>query len=128
MISSALPKRNAPALPPDHVQHDDRAAAAHLALGQIVLRMVLAPRVEHAGDGALFGEEIGDRFRVAHLLGDAQGQRLQPFQHDPGIERRHGRAGLAQEIVDVLLDELLRAQNARRPGTRPCPSTCLVAE
>ena len=57
------------------------------------------------------GDPVGDRAALAVCWRDAQRQRLQALQQHPGVEGRHGRPGLAQEGLDVPVDELLRAQD-----------------
>jgi hypothetical protein len=50
---------------------------------------------------------------VAGLLADTQRQRLDGLQQRPGVERRHGRAGVAEIVLEVLLDPFLaRKYNA----------------
>ena len=57
------------------------------------------------------GEGVGDLAGRAGLPLDAERQCFQALQQHPGVERRQGRPGLAQEGVDVLLDEGLRRQD-----------------
>ena len=99
------------------IEGDDRAARAHLAHGEIMLRMVLAARIAHAGHRAVIGQKIRDLHRVLAHARNAQLQRLQPFQQHPGIERTHGRPGMTQELVQMIVEELLVAERSRRRGT-----------
>ena len=63
--------------------------------------------LQHALDAAAFGNVVGEaRGRLA-LRAHAHGQGLQALQHDPGIERRQAGAGLAQEGVQMVLEEFL---------------------
>ena len=103
-----------------HVEGQHRAAARHLAHGQLVLGMILAGGIEHAGDFRARGEIIGDRHGVALLLAQTHRQGLQPLQHDPCVEGREGGTGLPQEVVHMGLDELVRGQN-HPAQTAPLP-------
>ena len=111
MIESALAARNAAALPPATSKATQRAAAAHLAARELRLRMIGAAGIEHADDVRAAGEEIGDPLGRAHLRLDPDRQRLQRLQQRPGVERREARAGLAQEVVDMVGDEFLAREN-----------------
>src|SRR5260221_11639095 len=57
------------------------------------------------------GERIRSLRRGLGLRAHAYRQGLQPLQQHPGIERRHRRAGLAHEVMDVLGDERFRGQD-----------------
>ena len=105
MIDSALAKRKAPALPPGDLESDQCAAALHLAPRQFGLRMVRAPRIYQPLTFGCVGQKIGDARGARGLLVDAQRQGFERLQHHPGVEGRQRRAGLAQEVVDVGLDE-----------------------
>jgi hypothetical protein len=48
-----------------------------------------------------------DRRRGVGLLPLAHGQRFEPLEQDPGVERRERRAGLASQGADVVLDDLM---------------------
>ncbi len=54
---------------------------------------------------------IGDRGRRLALGADAHGQRLETLQHHPGVERAHRGAGLADEILQMVGQELFRAEH-----------------
>ena len=73
--------------------------------------MIGAAGIEHFAHRRMAGEEIGDLDRRGLLLRDAHLQRLQRLQHHPGVERREARPGLAQEIVNVCLDESFGAED-----------------
>ena len=57
--------------------------------------------------------EVGDHITSDQVLArlDPQVQRFQPLEQHPRVKRRHARAGLAQEGVQVFLDELFRREN-----------------
>src|SRR6202042_3308345 len=67
--------------------------------------------IEGALNRGMLAEEVRDLARALRLRGDANGQGLQGLQQRPGVERRETRAGLAQEIVDMVGDELLARQD-----------------
>ena len=94
-----------------HFEGHERRAAAHLLLDDRGLRMVVPARIDQPRHLRMLGERIGDLGRGLGLRAHPHRQRLQPFQHDPGVERRHRRAGLADEARDVVGDELLRAED-----------------
>ena len=85
--------------------------AAHLALRDLGLRMVGPARIDQARDLGMLGERDRDGRRRVGLPLHAHGERLEPLEQHPGIERRERRAGLADELVDVVLDELLGAED-----------------
>src|SRR3984957_15534021 len=92
-------------------ERHDRAAAFHLPFGEGGLRMIGAPRVEGAEDRRMLADEIRDPACAACLLPDTHRQSLQRLQQRPGVERRQRGARLAEEIVDMVGDELLARQN-----------------
>ncbi|KKK83725.1 hypothetical protein LCGC14_2790510, partial [marine sediment metagenome] len=53
----------------------------------------------------MLAEKVSDLSRGGAVPVDAQRQRLQTFQHDPGIERAHGGTGMLDVGVQRLLDE-----------------------
>ena len=82
-----------------HLEGDDRAAAVHLGLGQLVLRVRLQPRVDHARDlraGLQRPRQLQGR---RGLLLHPQRQGLHALEQDPGVERRHRRAGVAHQVA-----------------------------
>src|SRR5712672_1291601 len=48
---------------------------------------------------------------IVGLLGDSYAKRLQSLEQDPGIERRQRGSGLADQLVDIVLDEFFRTQD-----------------
>jgi hypothetical protein len=59
--------------------------------------MRLEPRPQHALDRVVALEELGDATGVLAVRAHPNGQRLQPSQHEPGVERaRHGAERLLQ--------------------------------
>ena len=59
----------------------------------------------------MMAKEVRDPARAARLLGDANPQGFKRLEQGPGVERRKRGAGLAQEIVDMVGDELLARQD-----------------
>ena len=53
------------------------------------------------------GEEIGDLCGALGLLAHPDRQRLQPLEQRPGVEGRQARAGVAEIVVQILVDPLL---------------------
>ena len=100
-----------PRLAAGDLERHHRAAAFHLPLGKRRLRMIGAARIERAHDRGMLAEEVRDLARAARLRRDAHGQGLQRLEQRPGVERRETRTGLAEEIVDVVGDELLARQD-----------------
>ena len=100
------------------LERHDAAAAAHLRAGEFVLRMILAEGIEHAGDFLLAGQEIRDLRGVGAMGRHPQIERLEALQMHPGIERAHRRPGVAQEYLEMILEEILLTQNnaAQRSG------------
>lgn len=88
------------------VKGDDLAAAGHLLSRNCMLRVVVAERVEHTLDAGVAGQRIGDLARVFALRLDANRQRFEALQHDPGVEWADRRAGLAQEVLKMIFQEL----------------------
>src|SRR6185436_12461723 len=98
-------------LPTLHLESDHGTAASHLPLGELSLRMIVAPWIEHADDFFSLGEKIGDCRRRRAMALDAQGQRLESLEQHPGVERAERRAGLLEVGVQHILDELLGPEN-----------------
>ncbi len=73
--------------------------------------MVRSAGIEHPADAGHLGQSVGDLRGRGRLGGDADRQGFQPLQQHPGVERRQGRAGLAQQVMDVLVDEGLAGQD-----------------
>ena len=48
---------------------------------------------------------------VAHWALHAERQRLEALQHHPGVERAHRGPGLADEVLQVVGQEFLRAEH-----------------
>ena len=59
----------------------------------------------------MLGERDRNRRRIVGLLLRAHAQRLQPLEQHPRVERRQRRSGLADQLVDVVGDEFLRAED-----------------
>ncbi len=85
----------------------ERRAARHLPRDDVCLRMVGATRIDHFGNLAAVGEEIGDLRGIGRLLLDTQRQGFDALQQRPGIERRHGWAGVAEVVLQLFLNPLL---------------------
>ncbi len=67
----------------------------------------------HPGIGLELG---GDPLRRATLRIDAQTERLEPLDKHPCIERAEARAGVADELLQVIVVELLRTQHGTAQG------------
>ena len=108
-----LPKRNAPVLPPSISNAIIVPPPLHLAHGESRLRVVGAAGIEHPGrrPGCAPCTSATSSAVAAPGARRADRQRFQTLQQHPGIERRHGRPGLTQQIVDVVGDELLGRQD-----------------
>ena len=65
------------------------------------------------------GQRRRDASRRIGLPAYAQVQRLQALQQHPGVERRHRRAGLPQQHVDIVLNELSPNRESRRRDSGP---------
>ena len=98
------------------LERDDRPAAEHLALGEVVLRVRLQEGVDDARDPGVRLEEPGHlEGAVGHPL-DAQRHRLEALDEDPRVERRHRRAGVPHEVLHRAVDELLRPEHGAAEG------------
>ena len=73
--------------------------------------MVRPARIDQPRHLRMLGERVGTLPRGVGLRAHAHRQRLQSLEHHPGVERRHRRAGLPDEGMDVVGDELLRAED-----------------
>ena len=90
-----------------HFKCHQRRASGHLAGNDVGLRVIGAARINHAGDCAAFSQMVGNARRIAGLLRNTQWQGFKTLEHDPGIERRQGRAGMPEVIMQVLVDPIL---------------------
>ncbi len=75
-----------------HLEGDDRATGAHLAPGEIVLRVAGQERVRHGLDGGVVLEERRQRERRLGLLPGAHAEGADAPDRVPRIERRGLRA------------------------------------
>ena len=66
---------------------------------ELVRRVVREAGIEHPVDGGMSGEELRDTQRVLAVALHAQGQRLQPLQEEPAIERTDRRPEVAQAVA-----------------------------
>jgi hypothetical protein len=98
-------------LPVRELEGDERRAAAHLLRCGRGLRMVRPTRIDQAADLRMLDQRDRDRGGGVGLAPHPQVQRLQALEQHPGVERGHRRAGLAQEHVHVLLDEILGGED-----------------
>ena len=101
--------------PVRNVEAHDRAAGEHLLLRQRELRVAGKERVAHRGQAAF--DELSDLERVLALAADAKVQRFEALEHDPRVERRDVRAGVALERKQLAVDELLGARDCTRQHT-----------
>src|SRR5690606_6352277 len=69
--------------------------------------MVLAARIDHPLNRRMLCQEISDAASIFRLLAHAQRQRLQSLQQRPRVERRQGRTGMAEIILQLFIDPLL---------------------
>jgi len=93
------PRRFAPAL---DLERHDGAAAGLLLQRQRMLGMGGQPGVIHAGHLRLRLQPLREFERIRRLRLHAHRQSFQPLEDHPGIERRKGRPGRAQELEDFL--------------------------
>ena len=84
-----------------------RRTTGHLPCNDVGLRVIGAPGIDDLGDLAAIGKEVRDLRGIGRLLLHAQRQRLDALQKRPGIERRHGRAGVAEIILQLFLNPFL---------------------
>ena len=114
--ASAAPPRACPS----HDERHHRAAAARLLRHrQLVLRMRLEPGVVHTLDLRLLLEPGRQRECALALRAHADRQRLEPLQHDPGVERRQVMPALRITGTKLLVDERLAARRWRRRSRGP---------
>src|SRR5262249_5695755 len=99
------------ALFPLDLERDQGRARLHLSLHNLGLGMIGPAGIDQAWDLRMLGERPRYDGRSVGLPLHAHRERLQSLQQHPGVERRQRRPGLANELVDVVLDELLRAQH-----------------
>ena len=78
--------------------------------------MVAAAGIEHAGDGGMAGQRVGHARGIGAVAVDAQAQRLQALDQHPGVERAERGAGVADDGLQLLEDELLGAQDRAAQG------------
>ncbi len=77
-----------------------------------MLRMVGAAGIEHAADRGMRGQRVGDAAGIGAVALDAQAERLQALDQDPGVERAERRAGVADDRLQLFEDEFLRTSTA----------------
>jgi len=97
---SASRKRKQPLLAAGDVKTDETAALLHLPTREIVLRVARQPGVEHPRDLGMALETAGDRNGGAALAVDAELERLQPFQQQPGVEWAERWPGMPVEQAE----------------------------
>ena len=85
-------------------ERDHAAEVAHLALRDLVPRMRLEPRVEHALDRVVLLEERDDGARVFAVLTHPHRERLHAAQHEPAVERPGNRAERFLQEVQPFRD------------------------
>src|SRR5262245_14171559 len=73
--------------------------------------MVGPAGIDQSRDLLVAGKRGGDRAGIVGLSLDAHRQGLKSLEQDPRIERRQRRAGLPQDLMVVVEDQLLRSQN-----------------
>ncbi len=97
------------------LEGDDVAVPACCAHRQIVLQVAREPRIMHAFSLA---RPSSHGVGASRMLAHAQIERLETFQHHPGIERAEARPGLAQEVGEMVGDERL-IDKTTPPRQRP---------
>ena len=75
---------------------------AHLTAGDLVARMAGKARVEHPLDGGMTFEERRDLACVLAVLPHPDRERLDPAQHQPGVERSGDRPERLLEEVETF--------------------------
>ena len=94
-------------------ERDHPAEVAHLRAGDFVPRMVRQAGVEDTLDAGVPVEELGDASGVLAVLAHPYGERLDPAQHEPGVERpRHGAERLLQEVEPLGERVVVRGDEA----------------
>ena len=94
-------------LPARNFKRHDTAAAVHLRAREFVLRMVVAERIKHARDLCCSARKSATAGALAQCAAHAQIKRLEALQMHPGVERAHRRPGVAQEDLQMILEEIL---------------------
>src|SRR3981189_773579 len=111
MSWSALRKRKVAGLSPS-TSKATRGEPPRICLATVAAwGWALRARMDERGNLLVAGERLRDARRGVGLASDPQMQGFEPLQQHPGVERRHRRAGLPQQHVDVVLDAFLRAQD-----------------
>src|SRR5215831_12690318 len=95
----------------DYLESHDAAARCHLPFGQAVLGMILAERVKHARHVPLARQKLRDLGRTAAVFFHPQFESLDALQMQPSIERADRRTGIAEEYLQVILEEVFLAEN-----------------
>ena len=80
-----------------HLERHERRAAAHLLGDDRGLRMVRPAGIDQPRHLRMLGKLGRHLARGVGLRAHAHRQRLQSLEHDPGVERRHRRAGLPDD-------------------------------
>ncbi len=93
------------------LEGDHLPAARHLLSGDGRLGVVGASAVDDARDAFQARKRVGDDGGAGALCLHPDRQRLEALQHDPGVERAQGGAGLADEVLQVIGQELLAAEH-----------------
>ncbi len=88
-------------------ERDHAAEVAHLRRGELVARMGRQTGVEHLLDARLALEVRGDSDRVLAVLLHADGERLQPAQDEPAVERAGDGAERLLEEREALRDRVV---------------------
>ena len=96
---------------------DDGAAAGHLSLGQVVLRVRCKERVTHPPHRRMRLQVLGDPLRRRVLVLDPNRQRLKAFEQHPGVEGAHRGSGVPHQFLHRAVDVFLVAED--RPTQHP---------
>ena len=78
--------------------------------------MIVTEGIEHAPDLGMTGQEVGDLGGAVAMGAHPQLQRLQAFQMQPGIEGAEAGAGVAQELLQIFVQEILVAEDGAAQG------------
>src|SRR3984885_7202294 len=98
---------------PPELEAQHAAEALEQALGALMPRMRLEPRMVHLRDGGVCGEELRDGKRAVVLEAHAQGERLHAALEQEGRVRIEAAA----EVIGAVADALDRGCASRhRPG------------
>ena len=116
---------DAPAARPSTQERDHAAEVAHLAGGDLVARMRGEAGLEHALDGRRVRRGTRRSPRAfAQCWRIRTRQRLQPAQHQPGVERPgHGAQRVLQEAPAARRSRRRSSPRSRRPGRSGRPGT-----